>query len=241
MIRDRSLLTSWNLNFEVFHRSLTFSKLRKRGGIQKSMGNKVPWKIGMLISLPVTLRPLIFLQKEAVLSPCNFATTHLTACILSFLLISPFNFATHETEDPFAMPHLHPFNGMLSKVTTRHEFFVLRGGARIAREGVNREKLTVKKIINTALHCYTLLSNKSTEQSRAQRQGELLCSTVRKTFWTLENKNATLRYTVLHHYTKTTKLHYTQLCFTTLECYTSMLFDNIELVHRASKSPVCIL
>ena len=27
---------------------------RKCGGVQKSMGNKVPWKIGMLIYLPVT-------------------------------------------------------------------------------------------------------------------------------------------------------------------------------------------
>ena len=38
----------------------------------------------MLICHPVTSRPLIFLQKEAVLSPCNFVTTHLTACILKF-------------------------------------------------------------------------------------------------------------------------------------------------------------
>ena len=30
----------------------------------------------MLTYLPVTSRPLIFLQKEAVLSPCNFATAH---------------------------------------------------------------------------------------------------------------------------------------------------------------------
>ena len=48
--------------------------IRKRGGVQKSMGNKVLWKTGMLIYLPVTSRPLISLQKEAVLSPCNFAT-----------------------------------------------------------------------------------------------------------------------------------------------------------------------
>ena len=48
------------------------------------MGNKVPWKTGMLIYLPVTPRPLISLQKEAILSPCNFATTHLTARILNF-------------------------------------------------------------------------------------------------------------------------------------------------------------
>ena len=52
------------------------------------MGNEVPWKTGMLIYLPVTSRPLISLQKEAVSSPCNFATTHLTACILDFYLPS---------------------------------------------------------------------------------------------------------------------------------------------------------
>ena len=60
--------------------------IRKRGGVQKSIGNKVPWKTGVLIYLHVASRPLISLQKEAVLSPCNFATTHLTACILSFYL-----------------------------------------------------------------------------------------------------------------------------------------------------------
>ena len=52
------------------------------------MGNKVPWKIGVLIYLPVTSRPLISLQKEAVLSAYNFATTHLAACILNFYLPS---------------------------------------------------------------------------------------------------------------------------------------------------------
>ena len=61
-------------------------KIRKRGGVQKSMGNKVPWKTGVPIYLPVTSRPLISLQKEAVLHPCNFATTHLTARILNFYL-----------------------------------------------------------------------------------------------------------------------------------------------------------
>ena len=61
---------------------------RKRGGVRKPMGNGVPWKMGMLLHLPVTSRPLISLQKEAVLSPCNFATTHLTACILNFYLPS---------------------------------------------------------------------------------------------------------------------------------------------------------
>ena len=41
-------------------------KVRKRKGVHKSMGARVPWKTGMLIYLPVTSRPLIFLQKEAV-------------------------------------------------------------------------------------------------------------------------------------------------------------------------------
>ena len=65
--------------------------LRKRRGVQKSMGDKVPWKTGMLIYLPVTSRPHISLQKEAVLSPCNFATSHLAAFILDFYL--PLNLA----------------------------------------------------------------------------------------------------------------------------------------------------
>ena len=58
---------------------------RKRWGVQKSMGHKVPWKTGMLIYLPVTSWPLISLQTEVVLWPCNFATTHWTACIQNFL------------------------------------------------------------------------------------------------------------------------------------------------------------
>ena len=56
------------------------------------MSNEVPWKIWMLVYLAATLRPLIFLQKEEPLSPCNFATALLTACILYFC---PLNFATH--------------------------------------------------------------------------------------------------------------------------------------------------
>ena len=53
----------------------------------------------MLIYLLITSRPLIFLQKEAVLSPCNFAAARLTACILNVYLA-----LTHEIEDPFAAP-----------------------------------------------------------------------------------------------------------------------------------------
>ena len=48
------------------------------------MGKKVPRKTGMLVYLPVTSRPFISVQKEAVLAPCIFATTLLTACILKF-------------------------------------------------------------------------------------------------------------------------------------------------------------
>ena len=44
--------------------------IRKRGRIQKSMGHKDTLKVGMLICRRVTWRPLMFPQKEAVLSPC---------------------------------------------------------------------------------------------------------------------------------------------------------------------------
>ena len=47
------------------------------------MGHKVSWKIGLLICYLVTSRLLNFLQKDANLSPCNFAATHLTASLLS--------------------------------------------------------------------------------------------------------------------------------------------------------------
>ena len=67
------------------------------------MSNKVPWKTRMLICLPVTSRPLVFQQKEAVLSPCNFATILLTAFILDFYL--PWTSRPREMEDPFTTPH----------------------------------------------------------------------------------------------------------------------------------------
>ena len=67
-------------------------------------GNAVQkWKIVMPICHPVTSQPLIFLQKEAVLSPRHFATTHLRAVNLNVL--SPFNFATHEMGGPFRNAH----------------------------------------------------------------------------------------------------------------------------------------
>ena len=75
-----------NSDKRMFSELIPQTFLRKRGGVQKSMGNKVPWKIGVLIYLPVTSRPLISLQKEACSSPRNFATTLLTACILNFYL-----------------------------------------------------------------------------------------------------------------------------------------------------------
>ena len=39
-------------------------KVRKCGVVQKSKGNKVPWKTGMLMYLPVTSQPPISLQKQ---------------------------------------------------------------------------------------------------------------------------------------------------------------------------------
>ena len=87
-MRQLHTLSVWALMFQL-HTSVT-QKNRFRiicvihVGPQ---GNKVPWRIGMLIYLPVTSRPLMSPQKEAVsLSPCNFATAHLTACMLTFYL-----------------------------------------------------------------------------------------------------------------------------------------------------------
>ena len=54
---------------------------RKRGNFQTSIGHEVPWKTGMPIHHTVDLQPFVFPQKECS-SPCNFATSHLTACIL---------------------------------------------------------------------------------------------------------------------------------------------------------------
>ena len=56
--------------------------------------------------LPVTSRPLIFLQKEAFLSPCNFATAHLTACILNFYLPLTSQQTLKWRTLYFATPHL---------------------------------------------------------------------------------------------------------------------------------------
>ena len=73
-----------NLNSDI--KFLLSEKSRKRGGVQKSMGNKAPWKTGMLINLPVTFATTHFPAERSILSPCNFATTHLTACILNCYL-----------------------------------------------------------------------------------------------------------------------------------------------------------
>ena len=51
------------------------------------MGHKVPCKSGMLICHLVTSRAFIFLQREAVLSPCNVANAHLTAFIMCLCLL----------------------------------------------------------------------------------------------------------------------------------------------------------
>ena len=74
-----------------------------RRGPRKSMGNKVPWKTGVLIYLPVTLRPTHFPAERS-----SFITLQLRDHPFDSLhseFLSPLNFATHETEDPFATPH----------------------------------------------------------------------------------------------------------------------------------------
>ena len=91
-----SIPKSWSVHFPKFPRLLhTFfwreGKVIKEGKLgtaerSKIHGHTVPWRTLMLICHLVTSRPLIFQQNEAVLSPCNFATSHLTACILKFYL-----------------------------------------------------------------------------------------------------------------------------------------------------------
>ena len=55
--------------------SLRFKRLsgNVEGSRNPHVGRRVPWKTGMLLCHLATSRPLIFQQKEAVLSPCNFA------------------------------------------------------------------------------------------------------------------------------------------------------------------------
>ena len=80
-----------NLHSTYWKQGLRSSDLRKRQQLWKW---RVSWqKAGLFFPEKdadrhlETSRPLIFLQKEAVLSPCNFfATTHLTAFILHFYL-----------------------------------------------------------------------------------------------------------------------------------------------------------
>ena len=58
---------------------------------------------------PVTSRPLVFLQKQAVLSPCNFTTTHLTAFILHVCLLltsRPMKWMTLSQCPISAIPHV---------------------------------------------------------------------------------------------------------------------------------------
>ena len=86
------------------------ANIRKREGVQKSMGNEVPWKTWMLIYLRLGCRICISLQLRdhsfsrrkkqfylPVASRPSFDSLHSE-------FLSPFNFATHETEDPFATP-----------------------------------------------------------------------------------------------------------------------------------------
>ena len=65
------------------------------GRTEVSKSIKVAWKTGMQTCDSPTSQPRIFLQKDAVLSSWNFATTHLTAVILHFYL--PVSFVTHDS------------------------------------------------------------------------------------------------------------------------------------------------
>ena len=50
------------------------------------IGHKVPWEIGILICHPVTSKAARFPAGRSSLSPCIFATAHLTACVLNLCL-----------------------------------------------------------------------------------------------------------------------------------------------------------
>ena len=65
--------------------SIVYREVRKRWRVQKSWDHKVSGTTKMLMCLPVTLWPLIFLKN---LSPYNFPTTHATARVLMFYLLS---------------------------------------------------------------------------------------------------------------------------------------------------------
>ena len=106
---------------------LGLSWLRKRGGVRKFLDHKVPLKIGMLIYLLVTSRPLTVLQKEAFYLPVVGSL-----CSTFYLPVTP---ATHEMEDPFATPkwpfqaafHRRPGEQSLHRPSTN---MALGGGVR---------------------------------------------------------------------------------------------------------------
>ena len=81
----------------VLHKNVFF---RKRGGVQKYMGNIVPWKIGVLF-ISLQLRNHSFSCRKKHLY--HLVTSRPPFWQLAFWY--PLNFATHETEDPFATPH----------------------------------------------------------------------------------------------------------------------------------------
>ena len=74
-------LTRNLLDFEASPCALwVLPRIGKRGGVQKSMGHKVPWKIVMLICLNSC-------RKKHVYLPVTSRPPNLTACSLNFYLL----------------------------------------------------------------------------------------------------------------------------------------------------------
>ena len=72
---------------------------RKRGGVQKSMGHKVPWRLGCwYVTLQLRDHAFSHRQKQFYLSVTSRPPRWQ---LMLWIVFSPFNFATHEMEDPF--------------------------------------------------------------------------------------------------------------------------------------------
>ena len=98
------------------------------------MGHKVPWKTRVLICHPMTSRPLIFLQKGAVSSPCDCTTTHLTA--FHSALSSPCAIWLQKMAGEFSMPS----DGITYQNSSSLEYFMLRSYP--GSQGISRHDLT---------------------------------------------------------------------------------------------------
>ena len=88
------------------------------------MGHKAQWKIGILIRPPVTLRPCLVScgKKNSYLAVAS-RSPFVTAFMLHFS--SPFNFATHEMEDPpESAPGTRHIAGLASKLWHSHDLAV---------------------------------------------------------------------------------------------------------------------